>query len=102
MRDAQTLERYRRTDPPLLRTLERLAERAGRDDPNIALLALCGSVARLEPHADSDADVLILVDDPDRYLAYRAAVPGAAERGTPARPQGGALAGREVGVSLAR
>jgi Nucleotidyltransferase domain len=91
VRDAQTLELYRRNYPPLLRTLERLAERARRDDPNIALLALFGSVARLEPHVDSDADVLILVDDPDRYLAYKPAVPGAAEWGTPARPQGGAL-----------
>jgi hypothetical protein len=86
-----TVHLYRRNYPPLLRALERLAERARRDDPNIALLALFGSVARLEADAESDADVLILVDDPDRYLEYRPAGPGVAAWDSAARPQGGAL-----------
>jgi predicted nucleotidyltransferase len=47
----------------LERQLDRLVALAGRHDPNVLALVLFGSTARLTPHAASDADLLVLVQD---------------------------------------
>jgi len=54
---------YLRQYPRLIRQINRLVELVQREDPNVALLALFGSTARLEPRAISDADVLVLLHD---------------------------------------
>ncbi len=54
---------YLRQYPRLLRQLYRLVELVREQDPNVALLALFGSTARLEPHPYSDSDLLILLHD---------------------------------------
>jgi predicted nucleotidyltransferase len=53
------LEEY----PRLIRQIRRLVEMVRAGDPNVALLALFGSTARLIPHPSSDADLLVLVHD---------------------------------------
>jgi predicted nucleotidyltransferase len=53
------LEQY----PRLLRQVGSLVELARSEDPNVALLALFGSVACLKPRDGSDADLLILLHD---------------------------------------
>jgi hypothetical protein len=60
---------YRREYPRLIRQLTALARLAGERDPNVAFIALFGSTARLEPHLDNDADVLILATDPAAFDA---------------------------------
>lgn len=42
---------YLREYPRLLRQIYKLVELVREQDPNVALLALFGSTARLEPHA---------------------------------------------------
>lgn len=54
---------YLREYPRLLRQIRRLVELVREQDPNVALLALFGSTARLEPHAYSDSDLLLLLHD---------------------------------------
>jgi len=54
---------YLRQYPRLLRQIHRLVELVRDQDPNVALLALFGSTARLEPHPYSDSDLLILLHD---------------------------------------
>src|SRR5215831_19310117 len=63
---------YRREYPRLLRQLATLARLAFERDPNVAFIALFGSTARLEPRADSDADVLILATAPATFNAAEA------------------------------
>lgn len=53
------LEEY----PRLIRQIRRLVELVRVGDPNVALLALFGSTARLTPRLFSDADLLVLVHD---------------------------------------
>jgi hypothetical protein len=60
---------HRREYPRLLAQLDRLVELARARDPNVAFVALFGSVARLEAGTDSDADVLLLAHDPDQFHA---------------------------------
>lgn len=60
---------YQREYPRLFRQLEWLSRLALEQDPNVALIVLFGSTARLEPHHDSDADVLILTADPALFAA---------------------------------
>ena len=55
---------YLREYPRLLRQIQKLVELVREQDPNVALLALYGSTARLEPHPYSDSDLLILLHDP--------------------------------------
>ncbi len=55
---------YLREYPRLLRQIRRLVDLVREQDPNVALLALFGSTARLEPHAYSDSDLLVLLHDP--------------------------------------
>lgn len=54
---------YLREYPLLLGQIERLVELVRRNDPNVALVALFGSTARLTPRRSSDADLLVLVHD---------------------------------------
>lgn len=60
---------YRREYPLLLSQLKHLVALARVRDPNIAFIALFGSVARMEPGRYSDADVLILVRDQAQFYA---------------------------------
>ena len=53
---------YLREYPRLIRELNQLIELAP-EHPNITLIALFGSTARLEPRAISDTDLLMLVHD---------------------------------------
>lgn len=54
---------YQRGYAGLLTQIERLVQLAQAPDSNIAALVLYGSTARLEPHRDSDADLLVLLCD---------------------------------------
>ncbi len=60
------LEEY----PRLIRQIRRLVELVRTGDPNVALLALFGSAARLTPHPFSDADLLVLVHDMRPFYPY--------------------------------
>ncbi len=55
---------YLREYPYLLRQIRRLVELVRAQDPNVALLVLFGSTARLEPGPYSDSDLLILLYNP--------------------------------------
>jgi predicted nucleotidyltransferase len=61
------MHRQRRADlylleyPRLIRQINRLIEMVRSEKPEVALLALFGSTARLSPHTLSDADLLILL-----------------------------------------
>jgi predicted nucleotidyltransferase len=55
---------YLREYPRLLRQIRKLVALVREQDPNVTLLALFGSTARLEPHAYSDGDLLVLLHDP--------------------------------------
>ena len=55
---------YLRHYPRLLRQIHALVQLVQEQDPNVALLVLYGSTARLEPHAFSDADLLLLLHNP--------------------------------------
>ena len=68
---------YRHEYPLLLSQLKHLVALARARDPNVAFIVLFGSIARLEPHAHSDADILILVHDQTRFYAAEP-TPGAA------------------------
>ncbi len=57
---------YQRGYAGLLTQIERLVQLAQAPDSNIAALVLYGSTARLEPHRDSDADLLVLLCDWER------------------------------------
>lgn len=61
---------YQYEYPLLLGQIERLVELVERNDPNVALLALFGSTARLTPHRSSDADLLVLVHDLRPFHPY--------------------------------
>lgn len=65
----KTQELYNTEYPLLLSQLKHLVALARARDPNVAFIALFGSVARMEPHAHSDADVLILVHDQAQFYA---------------------------------
>jgi len=54
---------YLQEYPLLIRQITRLVELVRDHDPNVTLLALFGSTARLAPHRSSDADLLVLVHD---------------------------------------
>jgi predicted nucleotidyltransferase len=54
---------YLREYPLLLQKLKKLVELVQTLDPNVALLALFGSTARLEPREFSDIDLLILLHE---------------------------------------
>jgi hypothetical protein len=73
----KTQQLYNTEYPLLLSQLKHLVALARARDPNVAFIALFGSVARMEPHAHSDADVLILVHDQARFYAGHP-TPGAA------------------------
>lgn len=60
-------ELYQAEYPLLLSQLKHLVALARSRDPNVAFIALFGSTARLDPHAHSDADVLILVHDQTQF-----------------------------------
>jgi hypothetical protein len=60
---------YRRAYPALLCQIDELRARLGQDD-NIGLVVLFGSTARLTPHRNSDADLLILAQQPERYYRH--------------------------------
>jgi hypothetical protein len=70
IRSRRTAQLYLSEYPRLIRQIERLVELVRQKDPNVALLALFGSTARLSPGPTSDADVLTLVHDrqPFSYL----------------------------------
>src|SRR6185437_15540665 len=68
---------YRREYPLLLSQLRHLVALAYARDPNVAFIALFGSVARMEPGRYSDADVLILVHNQTQFYAGQP-TPGAA------------------------
>ena len=55
---------YLREYPLLLRHIRALVKLVQEQDPNVASLVLFGSTARLEPHAFSDADSLLLLHNP--------------------------------------
>lgn len=57
---------YQRGYTGLLIQIERLVQLAQAPDSNIAALVLYGSTARLEPHRDSDADLVVLLCDWER------------------------------------
>ncbi len=59
---------YVREYPRLLRQVRRLIELVPQD-PNVVLLALFGSTARLEPDPYSDSDLLILLHNPRELYA---------------------------------
>ncbi|HEY7349715.1 MAG TPA: nucleotidyltransferase domain-containing protein [Ktedonobacterales bacterium] len=54
---------YQRGYAGLLAQITRLVQLAQAPDSNIAALVLYGSTARLEPHRDSDADLIVLLCD---------------------------------------
>ncbi len=62
-------ELYYKEYPLLLSQLKHLVILARVRDPNVAFITLFGSAARLEPHKNSDADVLILVHDQTQFYA---------------------------------
>ena len=70
IRSRKIAQLYLSEYPRLIRQIERLVELVRQKDPNVALLALFGSTARLTPGPVSDADVLTLVHDrrPFSYL----------------------------------
>lgn len=55
---------YVREYPLLLRHIRALVKLVQEQDSNVASLVLFGSTARLEPHAFSDADLLLLLHNP--------------------------------------
>src|SRR5579859_6289723 len=57
----QRAQLYLREYPRLLRKVSKLVALVQEQDPNVALLALFGSIARLEPRSLSDCDLLILL-----------------------------------------
>ncbi len=57
---------YQRGYAGLLAQITRLVQLAPAPDSNIGALVLYGSTARLEPHRDSDADLLVLLCDWER------------------------------------
>jgi hypothetical protein len=57
---------YQRGYAGLLAQITRLVQLAQAPDSNIGALILYGSTARLEPHRDSDADLLVLLCDWER------------------------------------
>lgn len=57
---------YQRGYAGLLAQIRHLVQLAQAPDSNIAALVLYGSTARLEPHRDSDADLLVLLCDWER------------------------------------
>ncbi|HEY7348524.1 MAG TPA: nucleotidyltransferase domain-containing protein [Ktedonobacterales bacterium] len=59
---------YLREYPRLLQKVGKLRELVREQDPNVALLALFGSIARLEPRDLSDIDLVILLHE-QRWLA---------------------------------
>ncbi|HEU4784551.1 MAG TPA: nucleotidyltransferase domain-containing protein [Ktedonobacterales bacterium] len=68
---------YLKEYPLLLSQLKHLVALARTRDPNVAFIALFGSVARMEPGRYSDADVLILVHNQAQFYAGQP-TPGAA------------------------
>ena len=70
---------YLREYPKLQAQLQHLAWLARAHDSNIALVVLFGSTARMEPRPHSDADVLLLLHDPEAYFTggERGHAPGA-------------------------
>jgi predicted nucleotidyltransferase len=62
---------YAHEYPIILNVLSRLAEQIAQHHPEVTLLALFGSVARMTPHADSDTDLLVLVDKSGAFEADR-------------------------------
>jgi hypothetical protein len=66
---------YLREYPRLLGQIERLVELVREHDPNVALLALFGSTARLTPRRSSDADLLVLVHDTRPFYPYTTGCP---------------------------
>jgi hypothetical protein len=67
MRSKKKAQLYVVEYPRLLRQIERFIALVRAHDPNVALLALFGSTARLEPGSMSDADVFTLVHDPQLF-----------------------------------
>jgi hypothetical protein len=61
---------YRRAYPALLCQIDHLRARLPHDD-NIGLVVLFGSTARLTPHWNSDAELLILVRQPARFYQHQ-------------------------------
>jgi hypothetical protein len=57
---------YQRGYTGLLTQIERLVQLVQAPDSNIGALVLYGSTARLEPHRDSDADLIVLLCDWER------------------------------------
>jgi hypothetical protein len=57
---------YQRGFAGLLTQIAHLVQLAEAPDSNIGALVLYGSTARLEPHRDSDADLLVLLGDWER------------------------------------
>jgi DMSO/TMAO reductase YedYZ molybdopterin-dependent catalytic subunit len=57
---------YQRGYAGLLTQITRLVQLAQAPDSNMAALVLYGSTSRLEPHKDSDADLLVLLCDWER------------------------------------
>lgn len=55
---------YLQEYPRLLRQIRTLVKLVPEQDTNVASLVLYGSAARLEPHAFSDADLLLLLHNP--------------------------------------
>lgn len=55
---------YLQEYPRLLRQVHTLVKLVSEQDTNVASLVLYGSAARLEPHAFSDADLLLLLHNP--------------------------------------
>jgi predicted nucleotidyltransferase len=63
MLNAKQQQLYQRGYAGLLAQITRLIQLAQAPDSNIGALVLYGSTARLEPHRDSDADLLVLLCD---------------------------------------
>lgn len=57
---------YQRGYAGLLKQITHLVQLAQTPESNIAALVLYGSTARLEPHRDSDADLIVLLCDWER------------------------------------